>query len=326
MPKKNNKPTTASSKPAPAPKSALPAAPLKSSALSTTQPKATAPSSTPPKSPIAPTASPATAKPKTQPKIAPTVLPEKPSVATEKTPTSLTQTVDTAGPAATTGSASSPKPKEKVKKKAPAITKDKAATSSPTDQLPKADAVKTKPTQLEIKPKPAQLTSHPNLAKKIKPALKKATKQKAPIIAKPSPAAPDTKPVQSVSEVITKQKTVGIKPISQAAEKQIKHKALAPKPALAKKETEKSFTKKYLVKLFAQLKTANAKRQEKKQANLNKIMAYAKERQKITNNDVEKLTGVKHVQAAKYLKILTKKRLLVRFGKTTNIFYKPVGK
>ena len=54
------------------------------------------------------------------------------------------------------------------------------------------------------------------------------------------------------------------------------------------------------------------------------ILDHARQKQKITNNDVEKLTGVKHWQAANYLKILTKQRKLIKFGKTTNTFYKPV--
>lgn len=69
---------------------------------------------------------------------------------------------------------------------------------------------------------------------------------------------------------------------------------------------------------------ANQKRKEKMEKNLEKIMQYAWEKQKVTNNEVEKLTGVGDKQAERYLKILVKKRKLVKFGKTKNTFYKPV--
>ncbi|PIR13377.1 hypothetical protein COV49_02470, partial [Candidatus Falkowbacteria bacterium CG11_big_fil_rev_8_21_14_0_20_39_10] len=45
-----------------------------------------------------------------------------------------------------------------------------------------------------------------------------------------------------------------------------------------------------------------------------------------SHDDVERLTGVKHAQATKYLKILTKQGKLIRFGKTANTFYKSIGK
>ncbi|MBU4257011.1 DUF977 family protein [Patescibacteria group bacterium] len=60
------------------------------------------------------------------------------------------------------------------------------------------------------------------------------------------------------------------------------------------------------------------------QKNLNNIMEYARETQKITNNDVERITKVKHTQSSKYLKMLVKQGLLVKFGKTKNTFYKPI--
>ncbi len=80
---------------------------------------------------------------------------------------------------------------------------------------------------------------------------------------------------------------------------------------------------KYLKKL---LQKANIIRKQKQQENLQKIMIFAKNQQKITRQDVKKLTGLKNSQANKYLRILTKKGRLIRFGNKRNTFYKPSGK
>ena len=82
----------------------------------------------------------------------------------------------------------------------------------------------------------------------------------------------------------------------------------------------------FLEKLKEQLGFANEKRRQKVKQNLDKVMEYAKEKQKITNDEVERITGVKDRQALKYLKILVKQGKLVRFGKKRNTFYKPAVK
>jgi len=53
-------------------------------------------------------------------------------------------------------------------------------------------------------------------------------------------------------------------------------------------------------------------------------MEYAVKTQKVTNDDVERLTGVGDAQAARYLKKLTKQGKIIKFGKTSNTFYKPI--
>lgn len=85
-----------------------------------------------------------------------------------------------------------------------------------------------------------------------------------------------------------------------------------------------SFITKFYNKLTELRMIANQKRKEKVQKNLDKIMEYARETQKVTNNDVERITKVKHRQSSKYLKMLVKQGLLVKFGKTKNTFYKPI--
>jgi len=71
---------------------------------------------------------------------------------------------------------------------------------------------------------------------------------------------------------------------------------------------------------------ANTKRQENKARNLEKILEYAQKNNKITNNEVEKITGVSDRQALNYLQILVKKGKFERFGSKRNTFYKPVSK
>jgi len=71
---------------------------------------------------------------------------------------------------------------------------------------------------------------------------------------------------------------------------------------------------------------ANKARITHSEKNLDRIMEYAWETQKITNDDVEKLTGVKHAQATRLLKKLVKNGKLARFGRYKYTFYKPIKK
>ncbi|MEA3463976.1 MAG: hypothetical protein U9R14_02805 [Patescibacteria group bacterium] len=100
----------------------------------------------------------------------------------------------------------------------------------------------------------------------------------------------------------------------------------APPPPSHPVVPAKSFMVQFLNKLTELRKQANQKRSRQVEQNLNKIMEYAKKTQKVTNDNVEKLIGIGHRQAVNYLNILAKKGLLVKFGKTSNTFYKPVKK
>ena len=93
-----------------------------------------------------------------------------------------------------------------------------------------------------------------------------------------------------------------------------------PEPA----KSEIPFMRAYLKKLAEFRQKANAKRREKKAKNLEIIMEYAKRKNRITNDEVEKLTGIKDRQAQRYLNLLIKQKRLARFGKTKNTFYKPI--
>ena len=94
----------------------------------------------------------------------------------------------------------------------------------------------------------------------------------------------------------------------------------------AGKSAKDDFANQFRNKLKQLLGIANQKRQDKAQANLDKIIKYAKEKQKITNNDVERLADLSDRQALRYLKKLTKQNKLIKFGKKKNTFYKPINK
>ena len=64
------------------------------------------------------------------------------------------------------------------------------------------------------------------------------------------------------------------------------------------------------------LKKANAKRQTKKQANLDKIIAELEKRGKITNDEVEKLLHCSDATASRYLLELVKQGKIKKVGTT----------
>lgn len=174
---------------------------------------------------------------------------------------------------------------------------------------------------VEVKPEP-QVEADQPLAKEPEPsstlpskasADKPAPSQEASklIVEKiPAPAPQPTKPAPAPP----------VKPSSAPISSELR----AGRPAPTPKVEQIPFKTKFKNKLFELRKLANQKRFEKVEKNLEKIMQYAMEKQKITNNEVEKLTGIGDKQAERYLKILVKKRKLVKFGKTKNTFYKPV--
>ena len=98
------------------------------------------------------------------------------------------------------------------------------------------------------------------------------------------------------------------------------------KPKPSPSQPPVSFTARFLDKLKELRQQANQKRRENMEKNLAQIMDYARETQKVTNDDVERITGVSDRQALNYLKKLVKADKLVRLGKKRNIFYKPVKK
>ncbi len=140
----------------------------------------------------------------------------------------------------------------------------------------------------------------------------------------PAEASTDKK----VEEVIVKEK-VNTKPLApMVKDKEDDIKIVAPPEAEpivpVPSKAEAPFMVKFLKHLGILRGKANQKRQENIQARLDKIMVYAREKQKITNDEVERLTGVSDTQATRYLKKLVKEKKLVCFGKKKNVFYKPI--
>jgi len=144
--------------------------------------------------------------------------------------------------------------------------------------------------------------------------------------------APTTTPEKEVSP---EQKTIEpptppspTKPVEKQ-EKENLGKAEKKEPLIIAPESAKPLVKPilgFLDKLKELRTKANQARTEKKEDNLKKILAYAREHNRITNDEVEKITGVRDDQATEYLNILVKQGKLVRFGKTKNTFYMPIKK
>lgn len=86
-------------------------------------------------------------------------------------------------------------------------------------------------------------------------------------------------------------------------------------------QAQKPLPMQYLDKLRQYRFQANQRRLENKRINLEKIIEYTSERKFITNDDVERITGVGDSQAANYLNILVKNGKLIRKGRNRGTFY-----
>ncbi|MFH1822174.1 MAG: DUF977 family protein [Patescibacteria group bacterium] len=82
------------------------------------------------------------------------------------------------------------------------------------------------------------------------------------------------------------------------------------------------FMMKFLEHLGVLRKQANLKRREEMEKRLMAILEYAREHGQVTNDEVEKITGVGDRQALNYLNILVKQGKLVRFGQGLGTIYK----
>lgn len=87
---------------------------------------------------------------------------------------------------------------------------------------------------------------------------------------------------------------------------------------LPKKDEETFSPRKYLMSLLVK---ANLAVQNKKIKNLEKLMEYFTTHAKVTNNDVEKLLGVKDSMATKYLNTLLKEGKIERHGVKKSTWY-----
>lgn len=184
----------------------------------------------------------------------------------------------------------------------------KAGTTAPEDAAGAVDSAAEKPievltgetTGVEIKTEIAEAEEKPaeTTAGEIK-------EEEQPEISEPLPA-PEEKPAEPEPEPRTPTPEQPVKP--------------APEPA--------GSTAKPVVGFWNKLKElralGNKARTKKKEENLAKALAYARERNKITNDEVQEITGVGDTQATNYLNQLVKERKLVRFGSTSFVLQQPL--
>ncbi|MCK4553613.1 hypothetical protein KAU19_01455 [Candidatus Parcubacteria bacterium] len=107
----------------------------------------------------------------------------------------------------------------------------------------------------------------------------------------------------------------------------------ASQPALNKisRPTEQSiktdFSIQFRKKLKQLLGLANQKRRNKVENNKNKIIAFAREHNRIDNKDVRNLTGLSQERAREYLDKLEKEKKLAQMGRNgPKVFYMPIIK
>ncbi|MCU0679614.1 MAG: hypothetical protein MUC28_04195 [Planctomycetes bacterium] len=142
-----------------------------------------------------------------------------------------------------------------------------------------------------------------------------------------TPAA--SEPVPVPAEEIAPAGSETVPSAAEAAEPEPLVEAKSEKPVLAPAETAAAPASPSWLDQLRNILKANIargllKRRQKKAERLEKIMAYARAQGKITNNDVERLTGVKDRCATDYLNLLVKQNRLVRFGANNKTFYKAV--
>lgn len=225
-----------------------------------------------------------------------------------------------------------------ILKEATPITQDLpvnkvAETAKKAPELNEAEATIVKPNKIvePVKEKPADTPAAETVqAKTIKEAPVKKTEQTLPVENK-AELPQEAKIEQIPKSAPLPPQQIQSKP--KQPEQQLKTPAPAPQASQpvqplsrsASVKTAMPFMVKFKNKLAEFRQIANQKRTEKMQKNLSIITQYAREKQRITNDEVEKLTGVKDAQATNYLNILVKQGKLIRFGKKKNIFYKPIN-
>jgi hypothetical protein len=167
---------------------------------------------------------------------------------------------------------------------------------------PEPAGIKDKLSGVNAGPDKAPVSEEPALSAKDKPDLagdKNQASASAPA-AVASPAAPKepAKPENSSAIAGPVALTAETRPHQPSFEEQLK-----------------SYRRTIIVK-------AHAKRRERVEENIKKIMAFTRENGRITNDGVERLIGVKDSRAGQYLKKLIKEKKLVRFGAGRKIHYK----
>ncbi len=182
--------------------------------------------------------------------------------------------------------------------------------STPPPTPPKEEVV-LKPEVIETKPEPTPKRTG-------QAPVKSATTGQAPVKTTIEPKIPEpknTKAVETPEVVQTPPATPLVEPIKEK-----------PDPiviGMAEDNPIVPFMTQFLDKLKEFRGVANEKRAEIMKKNLDTVMEFAALTRKVTNDDVERITGVNDSQAQRYLKKLVEDGKLTRFGKTSGIYYRP---
>ena len=138
---------------------------------------------------------------------------------------------------------------------------------------------------------------------------------------KPIEPTPVSEPIQEQAEVKTEEKveenTKTETVVEEKQEQKIEEKI--PQEIQQTKTEEELFSpRKYLMSLLVK---ANLAVQNKKRKNLDKLIEYFNTKEKVKNNDVEKLLGVKDAAATNYLNRLVKDNKIERHGTGSGTWY-----
>lgn len=172
-----------------------------------------------------------------------------------------------------------------------------APPQAETPQTPVSDGLASTPTE-PLSP----TSSEPTAAPAVEPTSEPTPEAVAP--SEPAEPVSETVPEAVAAEPLSEPEIPEPEPVPRRQEA-----ASAAQPASAPLNTSPQAARELLVK-------ARAKIQTKKQQKLEKIMTLFDTKEKITNDDVEKLLHVSDATALRYLKELVKQGKIKRIGTT----------
>jgi len=220
-------------------------------------------------------------------------------------------------------------PEDNLSKTEDEISETEASASESQTVVVEAMPEKVEPAQKEVSPvleTESSLTENPELTPEEAVVSPVAEIETHETDSSPDASSPD--PSSSAEATADKSTSAEATADKSSAE------AMADKPssteATADEQDDKGvvpeagipFIQKVWLYLGELRKKANLKRTAKQEKNLELILIEAWKTETITNNDVERVTGVSDRQALNYLKELVKRRKLMRFGIGRNIHYK----
>ncbi|MDQ5971652.1 MAG: hypothetical protein QG566_598 [Patescibacteria group bacterium] len=142
---------------------------------------------------------------------------------------------------------------------------------------------------------------------------------------KPEEPTPVSDPIQEQVEVKTEEKVeekieenTKTETVVEEKQEQKTEEKIPQEIQQTKTEEELFSPRKYLMSLLVK---ANLAVQNKKRKNLDKLIEYFNTKEKVKNNDVEKLLGVKDAAATNYLNRLVKDNKIERHGTGSGTWY-----